>query len=48
VVFIFGGIAILAGTLGDWLRRSVRVQLLLNRLAGTVFVLLALRLLVPA
>jgi len=45
VVIVFGSIALLAGTLGDWLRRSVRVQLGLNRVVGVVFVGLALRLL---
>jgi threonine/homoserine/homoserine lactone efflux protein len=43
-VMVFGSIALLAGSLGQWLNRSQRVQLLLNRLAGTVFVLLAIRL----
>ena len=42
---VFGGIAILAGTLGGWLRRSPRIQVILNRVAGTVFVILAVRLL---
>ena len=45
---VFGGIAILAGTLGDWLKRSPRIQVHLNRVVGVVFVALALRLLVPA
>jgi len=43
-VLVFGGIALLAGTLGRWLNRSARVQLVLNRLAGTVFLGLALKL----
>lgn len=43
-VLIFGGIALLAGTLGDWLNRSDRVQKYMNKLAGTVFVGLALKL----
>lgn len=42
---VFGSIAIAAGQLGYWLRRSVRAQLWLNRLAGVVFIGLALRLL---
>jgi len=41
---VFGGIALLAGTIGSWLNRSPRVQTIMNRLAGTVFVLLALKL----
>lgn len=45
---VFGGIAIAAGRLGQWLSRSARVQRWLHRLAGGVFVLLALRLLMPA
>ena len=43
-VLIFGGIALLAGALGEWLNRSDRVQNVMNRLAGTVFVALALKL----
>ncbi|PLY04397.1 MAG: threonine transporter RhtB [Desulfuromonas sp.] len=42
---IFSAIALLAGTLGDWLNRSPRVQLWLNRIAGTIFTGLALKLL---
>lgn len=44
-VFVFCFIAILAGTLGTWLNRSQRVQLILNKIAGTVFVILAITLL---
>ena len=43
-ILIFGGIALLAGTLGEWLNRSARVQKILNRVAGAVFVGLALKL----
>ncbi|WP_028585652.1 LysE family translocator [Desulfogranum mediterraneum] len=43
-VLIFGGIAVLAGTLGRWLRESARIQTILNRSAGTVFLGLALKL----
>lgn len=43
-ILVFGSIALLAGTLGQWLNRSQRVQLMLNRLAGTVFVILAIKL----
>lgn len=45
-LIIFGTIAMLAGTLGEWLRKSSKTQVYLNRLAGTVFVALALNLLV--
>jgi len=43
-ILVFGGIAVLAGTLGRLLTRSDRTQNILNRLAGTVFLLLALKL----
>ena len=43
-ILVFGSIALLAGTLGQWLNRSQRVQLILNRLAGTVFAVLAIKL----
>jgi threonine/homoserine/homoserine lactone efflux protein len=43
-LLIFGAIALLAGTLGQWLKRSPRTQLILNKLAGSVFLALALKL----
>ncbi len=43
-ILIFGGIASLAGTLGRWLNRSERIQNVMNKLAGAVFVALALKL----
>lgn len=43
-ILIFGGIALLAGSLGQWLNRSPKVQIVMNRLAGVVFVGLALKL----
>jgi threonine/homoserine/homoserine lactone efflux protein len=43
-VLIFGGISILAGGLGARFRKSARAQVILNRLAGTVFVALAVKL----
>jgi len=43
-IFVFGGVAILAGTLKEWFLRSDRVQIALNRAAGVVFVGLALKL----
>ncbi len=55
-MFIFGGLMMLvtlvvfgtvgwtAGFLGEWLRRSTRAQIMLNRIAATVFIALALRL----
>ena len=43
-ILIFGGIALLAGTLGDWLTRSPGVQRVMNRVTGTIFTALALKL----
>ena len=43
-ILVFGGIAILAGTIGGWLQRSPGIQRLMNRLTGTIFALLAIRL----
>jgi len=41
-LFVFGAIAILGGTLGEWLNRSARTQKILNYVAGTVFLVLAI------
>ena len=43
-IVVFGTIAWAAGFIGAWLRRSARAQVIMNRLAGIVFVALALRL----
>jgi threonine/homoserine/homoserine lactone efflux protein len=43
-VLVFGSIALLAGAIGQWLNRSSRAQILLNRVAGVVFIGLALKL----
>jgi threonine/homoserine/homoserine lactone efflux protein len=43
-VVVFGGIALLAGTLGQWLSRSERALSVMNKVAGIVFVGLALKL----
>jgi threonine/homoserine/homoserine lactone efflux protein len=43
-ILVFGGVALLAGTLGQWLNRSPKVQQIMNRAAGLVFVMLALKL----
>ncbi|WP_458323938.1 LysE family translocator [Roseobacter sp. A03A-229] len=43
---VFCTVAVAAGALGTWLSRTPRAQVLINRLAGLVFVGLALRLLV--
>lgn len=41
---VFGAISLLAGGLGQWLRRTPRVQQWLNRAAGAVFAGLAIKL----
>lgn len=43
-ILIFGAIALLAGSLGVVLKRSARVQTVLNKVAGAVFLGLALKL----
>ncbi|MEN1728289.1 MAG: LysE family translocator [Pseudomonadota bacterium] len=43
-LLVFGGIALFAGLLGDWLKGSAKAQIIMNRMAGTVFVALAIRL----
>lgn len=43
-IIVFGSIALFSGTLGSFFRKSVRGQLVLNRIAATVYLLLALRL----
>lgn len=42
---LFSAIAMLAGALGEWLNRSAKAQLYLNRITGLVFIGLALKLL---
>ena len=41
---VFGAIAFFAGFLGEWLKGSNRAQIIMNRVAGTIFAGLALRL----
>ncbi len=43
-ILVFGAIALLAGTIGGWLNRSPGTQVVMNRIAGVVFVGLALKL----
>jgi threonine/homoserine/homoserine lactone efflux protein len=43
-ILVFGSIALLAGSIGHWLNKSERIQNILNKLAGTVFLGLALKL----
>ena len=42
--FVFGGIAWFSGYLGSWIKRSNKAQVIINRVAGTVFAGLAIRL----
>ncbi len=44
-ILVFGGIALLAGALGEWLSRFSKTGSLINRIAGGIFVCLALKLL---
>jgi threonine/homoserine/homoserine lactone efflux protein len=46
-VIVFGSVALMAGALGDWFSKSARGQLILNKVAGVVFVGLALKLAIP-
>jgi threonine/homoserine/homoserine lactone efflux protein len=43
-ILVFGSIALLAGSIGQWLNRSPRTQVIMNRMAGVVFVGLAFKL----
>jgi threonine/homoserine/homoserine lactone efflux protein len=43
-IIVFGSVSLLAGTFGSWLKTSQRAQLILNRLAGTLFAALAIKL----
>jgi len=43
-VIVFGAISLVAGSVGERLKTSRRAQLVLNRLAGTLFAALAIRL----
>ena len=43
-ILVFGTVALLGGALGEWLNRSGRAQRIMNGVAGTVFVGLALKL----
>ena len=43
-MLVFGSVSLLAGVIGDWLRRSARAQRMLNKIAGTIFAALAVKL----
>lgn len=44
-ILVFGGIALLAGALGEWLSRFSKAGSLMSQIAGGIFVCLALKLL---
>lgn len=43
-ILVFGGVSVLAGTVGTYFRKSPRAEVILNRLAGSVFLALAIKL----
>jgi threonine/homoserine/homoserine lactone efflux protein len=43
-ILVFGAIALIGGTLGEWLNRSERAQRIMNWAAGTIFIGIALKL----
>lgn len=43
-LLVFGSVALLAGSLGKWLEGSEKTQRIMNRVAGTVFIALAAKL----
>ena len=43
-LMVFGSVALVAGSLGEWLGRSERAQRYMNRVAGAVYVALAVHL----
>ncbi|OPX41795.1 MAG: threonine transporter RhtB [Desulfobacteraceae bacterium 4484_190.3] len=43
-ILVFGTIGLLAGNMANWLARSDKAQIIMNRVAGTVFIALALKL----
>ena len=47
-LIVFGGVALLAGQLGAFFRRSPRSQVVMNRVAGVVFLALATKLLLDS
>jgi threonine/homoserine/homoserine lactone efflux protein len=42
-LLVFGGVAFTAGSLGEWLGGSPRAQKIMNRIAGIVFIALAIK-----
>jgi threonine/homoserine/homoserine lactone efflux protein len=43
-ILVFGSVALIGAALGEWLNRSERAQRAMNRVAGTIFVGLAVKL----
>lgn len=43
-ILVFGSVALIGGTLGEWLNRCEHAQRIMNWIAGTVFVGLAIKL----
>ncbi|WP_417455377.1 LysE family translocator [Kiloniella sp.] len=43
-ILVFGGIAFLAGAVGEYLQRSSKAQTIMNKTAGVVFIALAIKL----
>lgn len=43
-ILIFGSVSLLAGTFGEWLGKSERAQKILNKMAGSIFAALAVKL----
>jgi threonine/homoserine/homoserine lactone efflux protein len=43
-LIVFGSVAVLAGSLGEWLNHSRRIQKIINWVAGSVFVGIAIKL----
>ena len=43
-LFVFGSISILAGKIGNWFNKSKNANIILNKIAGTIFAALALKL----
>ena len=43
-ILVFGLISLLAGTVGEWFQQSEKAQTVLNRMAGVVFIGLAIKL----
>jgi threonine/homoserine/homoserine lactone efflux protein len=45
-LIVFGGISFVAGSLGEWLNRSQKIQRIINWMAGSIFLGIALKLVI--